>query len=89
MKWQQLLIKGVKIEGVFVMNLFQEDDYTFGRIKVMPHSEIPLHPHENDCEWYLDEKTGDLINFCPKGKNHQFRNDTADTRYLLSIKKVV
>lgn len=87
--WQQLLIKGVKIEGVFVMNLSQEDDYTFGRIKVMPHSKIPLHLHENDCEWYLDEKTGELINFCPKGESHQFLNDTNDTMYLLSIKKVV
>ena len=84
--WKPLLKEH---EGqVFCMNLSTDDDYTFGRLKIMPHSKIKLHLHEDDCEWYLDEESGDTY-FCPKGESHEFVNDTDSIKYLLSIKKVV
>ena len=86
-RWEPLLKDGVKGE-VFVMNLSQNDTYTFGRIKMMPHSSIPLHPHKIDCEWYLDEETGETY-FCPKGKSHDFVNDSNNIKYLLSVKKAM
>lgn len=86
-RWKPLLKDGVEGE-VLVMNLFQDDTYTFGRIKMMPHSKIPLHPHEIDCEWYLDEETGKTY-FCPKGESHDFVNDSNDIKYLLSVKKAM
>lgn len=85
--WKLLLMKGIKGE-VYTMNLFLGDVYTFGRIKLMPHSEIPLHQHTNDCEWYIDEESGKLVDFCPKGQSHSFANDTDDIKYLLFVKKV-
>lgn len=42
--WQPLLMDGVEGE-VFTMNLSRDDVYTAGRLKLMPHSKIPLHPH--------------------------------------------
>ncbi|MCI8471036.1 MAG: cupin domain-containing protein [Clostridia bacterium] len=86
-RWEPLLKDGVKGE-VFVMNLSQNDTYTFGRIKMMPHSSIPLHPHKFDCEWYLDEETGETY-FCPKGESHDFVNDSNKIKYLLSVKKAM
>lgn len=86
-RWKPLLKDGVTGE-VFVMNLSQNDTYTFGRIKMMPHSSIPLHSHETDCEWYLNEETGKTY-FCPKGESHEFLNNSNDIKYLLSVKKAM
>ena len=85
--WQPLLMDGVEGE-VFTMNLPQNDVYTVGRVKLMPHSKIPLHPHDHDCEWYWNEETGELVDFCPKGNSHCLVNDTNHIMWLKSIKKV-
>lgn len=75
------------VEGqVFSMPLSQNDGYTFGRLKLMPHSKILLHLHDKNCEWYLDEDTGKSY-FCAKGDSHEFVNDSDSTKCLLSIKK--
>lgn len=87
-EFKPLLMDGVKGQ-VFTMNLFKDDIFTFGRVLVMPNSAIPTHPHDTDCEWYLDADTGELVDFCPKGKSHSFVNDTSFLRNLISIKMVM
>lgn len=85
-QWQPLLMDGVEGE-VFTMTLHQDDIYTSGRIKLMPYSKIPLHAHRTDCEWYWNEETGELVDFCPKGESHCLVNDTDHILWLRSIKK--
>lgn len=84
--WQPLLMDGVEGE-VFTMNLFQDDVYFAGRLKLMPYSKIPLHLHDKDCEWYWDEETGELVDFCPKGESHCLVNDTDRILRLKVIKE--
>lgn len=85
--WKPLIMKGLKGQ-IFVLNLSKDAKYTFGRICLGPHSEIPYHDHTTDCEWYINEDTGESW-FCAKGEGHQFINDTDETVNLLSIKKVM
>ncbi len=84
--WKKLIMDGI-VGEVFTYTLFQNESITFGRIKVMPYSKIPYHPHMDDCEWYLDEDTGELVDFCPMGKGHEFCNETDRVRNLINIKK--
>ena len=86
--WKKLVMEGI-VGEVFTCTLFQNRIFTFGRIQVMPHSKIPHHFHPNDCEWYIDEETGELISFCPKGEGHEFFNDTDFVKNLLNIKKTM
>lgn len=85
-QWQPLLMDGVEGE-VFIMTVVKNDVFTVARIQLMPHSKIPLHLHDKDCEWYWDEETGKLIDFCPKGESHCLVNNTDRIRWIKSIKK--
>lgn len=87
-KFKPLLMDGVTGD-VFTMNLSKDNRFNFEWVLVMPHSAIPSHRHDTECEWYLNSETGELVDFCPKGESHSFVNETDLAIILISIKMVV
>ena len=85
-KWTNLPEDVVEYGEIISKTLFSDDTYTFGKLIVLPHSKIRLHEHKTDCEWYINELTGETF-FCPHGQSHEFTNDTEHVVSLLSVKK--
>ncbi len=85
--WEPLFMKGSKGQ-IFVLNLLKNAGYTFEWIQLAPGSEIPYHVHTTDCEWYINEVTGENW-FCPQGEGHCFINDTDHPVNLISLRKVM
>ena len=84
--WTDLPESVVEKGEVISKTLFSDGTYTFGRLIVLPHSKIRLHKHETDCEWYINESTGEVFH-CPRGQSHEFENNTDHVVCLLFIKK--
>ncbi len=82
--WEPLS-ENLASEGVFSCPIVREKGFSISQLKLLPGAEIYNHPHLDDCEWYLNEDTGETF-YCPKGASHSFRNDTDNIIHLISLK---
>lgn len=84
--WEPLPI-AIARGGVLSHQLFKNSFFYGAILKVEPGAEIFFHLHTNDCEWYINLKTGE-IKYCARGERHGFKNESSETVYLLAIKQL-
>lgn len=78
--------KYVEYGEVYTQSIYSDNVHSFGLLIINPHSKIASHLHKDDCEWYLNSDTGELVSYCPVGKSHEFANDTDNRIVLLYVK---
>ena len=75
----------VEAGKIFIQPIYKGNLVTVSLLIVYPHSKIAVHTHKEDCEWYLNIKTGES-HFCDIGGSHGYANDTDKKQLLLSVK---